>query len=158
MPDLTTLAKVVTGGLPGGAICGRARHYGARWTQGKPRDGLAPPVSHKGTFNAAPLVAAGAIAAMELLSTGDDVQRECRRHGRAVCATDVNACFAERGRMAAVAYGDSSTCHLYFGGTVGGGAERGRNPDREPARIGQRACAGGLLASAALISCRSPLV
>lgn len=112
VPDLTTLAKVVTGGLPGGAICGRADIM-ELLDPGKPRDGLAPPVSHKGTFNAAPLVAAGAIAAMELLSTGDvqaiaDAMAARLRDG-------VNACFAKRG-LSAVAYGDSSTCHLFFGG------------------------------------------
>ena len=111
-PDITTLAKVVTGGLPGGAICGR-RDIMDLLDPGKPRDGLAPPVSHKGTFNAAPLVAAGAIAAMKLLFTGD-VQRQADAMA-ARLRDGLNACFARRS-MAAVAYGDSSTCHLYFGG------------------------------------------
>ena len=112
VPDLTTLAKVVTGGLPGGAICGKA------WIMelldpGQPRDGFAPPVSHKGTFNAAPLVAAGAIAAMKLLSTGEvQVQADAMA---ARLRDGINRCF-ERRQISAVAYGDSSTCHLYFGG------------------------------------------
>ncbi|MEP4038527.1 aminotransferase class III-fold pyridoxal phosphate-dependent enzyme [Pseudophaeobacter sp.] len=112
-PDITTLAKVATGGLPGGAICGR-RDIMDLLDPSKPRDGFAPPVSHKGTFNAAPLVAAGAIAAMKLLSTGD-VQRQADAMA-ARLRDGINTCFAHRS-MAAVAYGDSSTCHLYFGGT-----------------------------------------
>lgn len=112
MPDLTTLAKVVTGGLPGGAICGRAEIM-ELLNPGKSRNGFAPPVSHKGTFNAAPIVAAGAIKAMELLSTGD-VQEKA--DAMAVLLRDgINDSFARHG-VKAVAYGDSSTCHLFFGG------------------------------------------
>jgi len=113
VPDVTTMAKVVTGGLPGGAIAGRA-HIMALLDPGQSVDGLAPAVSHKGTFNAAPMVAAGAIAAMKLLATGEvqaqaDAMASRLREG-------FNAVFARRG-IGALAYGDSSTCHLYFGGT-----------------------------------------
>ena len=113
VPDLTTMAKVVTGGLPGGAIAGRA-HIMALLDPARPVDGFTPAVSHKGTFNAAPIVAAGAIAAMKLLASGEvqakaDAMATSLRNG-------INAAFKRRG-MAALAYGDSSTCHLYFGGT-----------------------------------------
>ncbi|MGB0902203.1 aspartate aminotransferase family protein [Halocynthiibacter sp.] len=112
LPDLTTLAKVATGGLPGGAVCGR-RDIMDLLDPGKPLNGYAPPVSHKGTFNAAPLVAAGAIAAMKLLATGKeqaqaDAMAQQLRDG-------FNDCFTRHGVMAH-AYGDSSTCHLYFEG------------------------------------------
>ncbi|SPJ31165.1 aspartate aminotransferase family protein [Falsiruegeria mediterranea] len=112
LPDLTTLAKIVTGGLPGGAICGKAEIM-ELLDPGKPRGGFAPPVSHKGTFNAAPLVAAGAIAAMELLSTGE-VQAQADAMA-ARLRDGINRCFESR-QISALAYGDSSTCHLYFGG------------------------------------------
>jgi glutamate-1-semialdehyde 2,1-aminomutase len=112
-PDLTTLAKVVTGGLPGGAVVGKAEIM-ELLSPANPRDGLAPPVSHKGTFNAAPMVAAGAIKAMEILSTG-----EVQAHADAMAARlrdGFNGVFRDLG-VQALAYGDSSTCHLYFGGT-----------------------------------------
>ncbi len=112
VPDLTTLSKVVTGGLPGGAVCGKAEIM-ELLSPANSRDGLAPPVSHKGTFNAAPFVAAGAIKAMEILSTGD-----VQRHADAMAARlrdGFNAAIA-RNDVQALAYGDSSTCHLYFGG------------------------------------------
>jgi len=113
VPDLTTMAKVVTGGLPGGAVGGKA-HIMALLDPSQPVDGLAPAVSHKGTFNAAPMVAAGAIAAMKLLSTGEI---QAKADAMAARLRDgFNAVFARRG-IAALAYGDSSTCHLYFGGT-----------------------------------------
>lgn len=113
-PDLTTLAKVVTGGLPGGAVVGRADIM-ELLSPGETRDGLSPPVSHKGTFNAAPMVAAGAVKAMEILSTGDvqnhaDAMANRLRNG-------FNEVFGDL-EVQALAYGDSSTCHLYFGGST----------------------------------------
>ncbi|WP_050604301.1 aspartate aminotransferase family protein [Ruegeria sp. 6PALISEP08] len=111
-PDLTTLAKIVTGGLPGGAVVGRADIMDLL-SPSETRDGLSPPVSHKGTFNAAPLVAAGAVKAIEILSTGD-----VQTHADAMAARlrdGFNAVFRALD-VQALAYGDSSTCHLYFGG------------------------------------------
>lgn len=112
-PDLTTLAKVVTGGLPGGAVVGRADIM-ALLDPGKPMDGLAPPVSHKGTFNAAPMVAAGAIAAMELLSTGEPQKQADAMAAR--LRSGINEKMGKHG-VKGFAYGDSSTCHMFFGGT-----------------------------------------
>ena len=57
VPDLTTLAKSLTGGLPGGAVCGRADIM-ELMNNTTLRNKLAPAVSHKGTFNGSPLVAA----------------------------------------------------------------------------------------------------
>ena len=66
-PDLTTLAKIVAGGLPGGAVAGRADLMDALSfspAEGKPRE----KVPHQGTFNANPLSAAAGIAALEILA------------------------------------------------------------------------------------------
>ncbi len=111
MPDLTTLAKVVTGGLPGGAVCGRAEIM-ELMNNAESRNGFSPPVSHKGTFNASPLVAAGAVAAMPHLATGEaqaqaDTMAARMREGmdRIIDEVGVDAC----------AYGDSSVIHLHFG-------------------------------------------
>ena len=111
VPDLTTLAKSVTGGLPGGAVVGKAEIMDLL-SPGETRDGLSPPVSHKGTFNSAPMVAAGAIKAIEILSTG-----EVQAHADAMAAKlrdGFNKVSANQG-VEALAYGDSSTCHLHFG-------------------------------------------
>ena len=113
VPDLTTLAKIVIGGLPGGAVVGKAEIM-ELLSPAETRSGLTPPVSHKGTFNAAPLVAAGAVRAIEILSTGD-----VQAHADAMAARlrdGFNQVFSALG-VQALAYGESSTCHLYFGGT-----------------------------------------
>jgi glutamate-1-semialdehyde 2,1-aminomutase len=73
-PDLTTLAKILAGGLPGGAIAGRADLFEALSfppASGPRRD----KVPHHGTYNANPLSAAAGIAALELVATTDACQR-----------------------------------------------------------------------------------
>ena len=47
-PDLTTLAKIAAGGLPGGAVCGRADLLDQIGFDATAR------VAHPGTFNAKP--------------------------------------------------------------------------------------------------------
>jgi glutamate-1-semialdehyde 2,1-aminomutase len=68
-PDLTTLGKIIGGGLPVGAFGGRAEvmnFYDPRGGRGR--------INHGGTFNANPLTMAGGIATMEQL-TPDAYQR-----------------------------------------------------------------------------------
>lgn len=70
-PDLTALAKVLAGGLPGGAVAGRAeiidlfsfRDDGG-WNRGRR-------IAHPGTFNANPLSAAAGVAALSIVATGE---------------------------------------------------------------------------------------
>lgn len=64
-PDLTTLAKVVAGGLPGGAVGGRAEIVDLIGYEGNAVAGGR--IGHPGTFNANPLSAAAGIAALRLL-------------------------------------------------------------------------------------------
>ncbi len=69
-PDLTTLAKIVAGGLPGGAVCGRADildqlDFNISASKGREK------VQHPGTFNANPVTAAAGIAALEIIAATD---------------------------------------------------------------------------------------
>ncbi len=73
-PDLTTLAKIVAGGLPGAAVVGRADLMDeldpvAAKARGREK------ISHHGTFNANPLSAAAGIAALEIIATTDACDR-----------------------------------------------------------------------------------
>lgn len=62
-PDLVTLGKVIGGGLPVGAIAGRAEVMDVfNWRLGKPR------VSASGTFSANPLTMAAGLASLRLLT------------------------------------------------------------------------------------------
>src|SRR5207302_5315027 len=65
-PDLTTLAKILAGGLPGGCVAGRADVLaGIETPPGKPK------MQHPGTFNANPLSAAAGIATLKRVATGE---------------------------------------------------------------------------------------
>jgi glutamate-1-semialdehyde 2,1-aminomutase len=64
-PDLTTLAKIVAGGLPGGALTGRREIMSMIAFRNDPDWDRASRVAHAGTFNANPLSAAAAVATLE---------------------------------------------------------------------------------------------
>lgn len=103
-PDLTTLAKILAGGLPGGCLAGRADILaGLEFRPGKPK------MKHPGTFNANPLSAAAGVATLQIVADGEP----CRRANATACdlRRRLNALFAERG-AAWAAYGDFSTFRL----------------------------------------------
>jgi glutamate-1-semialdehyde 2,1-aminomutase len=101
VPDLTTLAKILAGGLPGGALAGRAdlmqalafdNPYGRK-------------MKHPGTYNGNPLSAAAGIAALSTLADGEDC-RHANEMGRQL-RTGLNELFARR-NVDWVAYGEFS--------------------------------------------------
>src|SRR5207302_1924140 len=60
------LAKIVAGGLPGGALCGKRELMGMLAFRGDPDWDRSQRVAHAGTFNANPLCASAGIATLEL--------------------------------------------------------------------------------------------
>jgi glutamate-1-semialdehyde 2,1-aminomutase len=103
-PDMTTLAKVLAGGLPGGCVAGRADLLAALEARpGKPK------MKHPGTFNANPLSAAAGVATLKIVSTGEP----CRRanHIARLLREQLNAMFAQHGHDW-IAYGDFSAVKL----------------------------------------------
>jgi glutamate-1-semialdehyde 2,1-aminomutase len=103
-PDLTTLAKIVAGGLPGGCVAGRADVLDyLQFRPGKPK------MKHPGTFNANPLSAAAGIAALQIVATGEP----CRRANEIgkLLRRRLNDRFAERDADW-VAYGEFSMFRL----------------------------------------------
>ena len=62
-PDLTTMAKVVAGGMPGGAVGGRADILGAISAPD-----MADRIPHPGTYNGNPASAAAGIAALQIIA------------------------------------------------------------------------------------------
>lgn len=110
-PDLTTFAKILTGGLPGGAVGGREEimRYLDPTVETK---GRRPGVTHKGTFNGAPLVAAAGVAALKIVRTGKP-QKQADAIAAKVRAGMQKV--IDEHQVAGVAYGESSTVHVYFG-------------------------------------------
>lgn len=70
-PDLTTLAKVLAGGLPGGAVAGRRDVLSLLGFDADPKKKM----KHPGTFNANPLSAAAGIATLRIVATGAPCDR-----------------------------------------------------------------------------------
>ncbi len=66
IPDLTSMAKILAGGLPGGCVGGR----GDILAFIEPRPGK-PKMKHPGTYNANPLSAAAGVATLNRVATGD---------------------------------------------------------------------------------------
>lgn len=69
-PDMTTMAKILGGGLPGGAVAGKAEII--NMIEERPGDddfNRTDRIAHNGTFNANPLSAAAGIAALKLVGT-----------------------------------------------------------------------------------------
>ena len=67
-PDLTTMAKIVAGGLPGGVVGGRADVIDMIAHTGDPEWDNNRRVAHPGTFNANPLSAAAGATCLEMLA------------------------------------------------------------------------------------------
>lgn len=109
-PDLTTMAKVVAGGMPGGALGGREEIM-RLLDPNVMVDGLQPAVIHRGTFNGSPLVAAAAVATLNIIATG-----EPQRQANAVAAlmrAGMQTVLDEH-QVDALVYGEASTFHVYF--------------------------------------------
>jgi glutamate-1-semialdehyde 2,1-aminomutase len=103
-PDMTTLAKILAGGLPGGCVAGRADILaGLEFRPGKPK------MKHPGTFNANPLSAAAGCATLQIVSDGEPC-RTANETGR-LLRRKLNELFTKRGDNW-VAYGDFSGWRL----------------------------------------------
>ncbi|MEE8337793.1 MAG: aminotransferase class III-fold pyridoxal phosphate-dependent enzyme [Dehalococcoidia bacterium] len=113
MPDLSTHAKILAGGLPGGCVTGREevlsmleiRADDGEWNASER-------VSHQGTFNANPVCAAAGLTALRLIADGDEIERADAAAAKLVRA--LNALFAELSAPAS-AWAVSSMWHLNIG-------------------------------------------
>ncbi len=106
-PELTTLAKVLAGGLPGGCLAGRRDILaGLEFRPGKPK------MKHPGTFNANPLSAAAGCAALRVVSTGEP-SRRANDLGR-LLRQRLNRLFEEK-NVSWVCYGEFSGWKLLPG-------------------------------------------
>lgn len=74
-PDMTTMAKILGGGLPGGAVAGKADIINMIQMTDDPVWNRERRIAHNGTFNANPLSAVAGIKALELVATGDVNER-----------------------------------------------------------------------------------
>jgi len=111
VPDLTSLAKILAGGFPGGAVAGRADILDQLDYAATARTN-AEKVYHPGTFNANPLSAAAGTAALRVIAGSD----AC---ARATATTEALRAALNRELACAgvpwAVYGESSVFHIFMG-------------------------------------------
>lgn len=113
MPDLSTHAKILAGGLPGGCVTGRdeivsmleIREEDLEWNA---RERIA----HQGTFNANPVSAVAGITALRLIAQGGEVEQADAAAARLV--RGLNSFFADAS-VPGSAWAVSSMWHLNLG-------------------------------------------
>ncbi len=126
-PDLTTLAKIVAGGLPGGAVCGRRDVMERLAFRGDATWDRTERVAHAGTFNANPLSAAAGIATLELCADAS-LQERANKLGDLLRQGLAEA--MKRAGVPGTCYGEASIYHVSFEGKPGlAGFDRPRRGD-----------------------------
>lgn len=108
-PDLTSLAKILAGGLPGGAVVGRKDildwlDFEQAELSGREK------INHQGTFNANPVSAAAGIACLEIVADGRVCQTATARAQR--LQSLVNEVFAAED-VPWAAFGEHSAVYFF---------------------------------------------
>ncbi len=111
-PDLTTMAKIVAGGLPGGAVAGRGDIMEVLDFKDDPVWNQTKKIGHPGTYNANPLSAAAGSACLALVSD-PGVQQHADRMAAAVRAGFNEALV--RHDVPGFVWGESSVFHIMLG-------------------------------------------
>jgi len=107
--DMCVLAKIVAGGMPGGAVAGRADIMD-QLDAGIMKTAKREKVGHQGTFNSNPICAAAAVTTLGIIEKED----MCERAERAAAAIrdGMKKILVEEG-IAWGIYGDASTFHIF---------------------------------------------
>jgi glutamate-1-semialdehyde 2,1-aminomutase len=110
-PDMTTMAKIIAGGLPGGCVAGAADILDqiAMGPAGTRRDPVRQRIAHPGTFNANPLSAAAGSTCLELIADGSHQARASET--AAELARALNKVLREESVSGCV-YGYASMLHI----------------------------------------------
>ena len=108
-PDLTTLAKILAGGLPGAAVVGNREILDALDFDAAPASGREK-IQHQGTYNANPISAAAGAAALSIIETTDACQ-QANAYGERL-RDRLNQLFTEKD-VPWAAYGTFSGFHIF---------------------------------------------
>jgi glutamate-1-semialdehyde 2,1-aminomutase len=111
-PDLTTMAKILAGGLPGGAVAGREDILAYIATKPDPAENRRSKIAHAGTFNANPLSAAAGAAMLAAVADGEAIRVANRQAAR--LRHGMNEVLA-REKIAWKIYGEHSDWKIFFG-------------------------------------------
>jgi glutamate-1-semialdehyde 2,1-aminomutase len=109
-PDLSTWAKILAGGLPGGCVTGRKDILDLLDFAAAPAAGREK-IGHQGTYNANPVSAASGTAALEIIAHGGVCERAADTAVELRAA--LNAVLAEA-KLPWAVYGTSSGFHVFL--------------------------------------------
>ena len=112
-PDLTTLAKIVAGGLPGAAVAGKRELVGLMAFGADQQWNRTQRVAQNGTYNSNPLSAVAGITMLSQIADGKF--HETANARGAELRAGLNDVFRKAGAPC-VAYGDVSVCHIGLDG------------------------------------------
>lgn len=111
-PDLTTMAKIIAGGLPGGAVVGKAEIMDLLRFGDTPEHNRTRRIAHPGTYNANPLSAAAGVAALKMVATGQPHERANAMGKR--LRDGMNDVLREE-EVDGCVYGELSYFHIFIG-------------------------------------------
>jgi len=112
IPDMTTMAKIVAGGMPGGAVAGKAEIMEMQAFTGDAKHDRFQRVLQQGTFNCnLPCTAAG-IAALRIVAEGEATEYAARMGD--LVRQGMSESLTRRG-VAGVVYGERSVFHVVLG-------------------------------------------
>ncbi len=114
-PDLASLAKILAGGLPGGAVVGRADVLEYLATKPDPEVNRHTKIPHHGTFNANPISAAAGVAMLSTLRDGRITEEVNTQAHKLRCG--MNEILA-REAVAWRVYGEYSDWKIFFDADV----------------------------------------
>ena len=109
-PDLSTLAKILAGGSPGGAVAGRADILEYLDFERAAEKGIEK-IYHPGTYNANPISASTGRAALSIIANTDACERAANQAGK--LREQLTAVLLEAGVPWGV-YGVASIVHLFI--------------------------------------------
>ena len=109
-PDLSTWAKILAGGLPGGCVTGRKEILDLLDFAAAPAAGHEK-IGHQGTYNANPVSAAAGTVVLGLIAEGGVCERAAETAAEVRAA--LNAVLAEE-RLPWAVYGTSSGFHIFL--------------------------------------------
>ena len=129
IPDLTTMAKIVAGGMPGGAVAGKRRYMQHLEFKDEPGWNQTKKARHQGTYNSNPLAAAAGLTCIRKCAD-PAIQARCDELARSL-RIGLNQVLTARS-VPGVAWGESSVFHVALGET---GASRTDGDLRAPAGV-----------------------
>jgi glutamate-1-semialdehyde 2,1-aminomutase len=109
------MAKIVAGGMPGGAVAGKREIMEMLAFKDEPGWNATKKVRHQGTYNASPVVSAAGTACLQK-AADPDVQATCDDLATRL-RSGFNAAIVERG-VPGFAWGESSVFHISLGESV----------------------------------------